>query len=246
MRNSDRLLIVSVTLLTVYFVLSVIIPDLTSPIVIVYNWFLDMSLVFGYLGAFLISFIGNLIVLFPIPYMLASFFLGGLTHEITGQFLFNPWLVGIISGLGATFGEMTSYLFGYGGRRLVDESQRNSFRDYIDNHPRATPFFIWFLAISPIPDDFLIIPLGAAKYPWWKVAIPQFIGKSMFMIAAAWLGRISLGVIGDLQWSTNPASIESRFIEFLALLTLIIGLYVLVRIDWKKMITKEGEEEVPQ
>ncbi|TFG30533.1 hypothetical protein EU528_08125 [Candidatus Thorarchaeota archaeon] len=244
MRKSDRVLIVTLAALAFYFVLSVTIPDIASPFIIAYNWLLEISKVMGYFGPFIVSFIGNASFLFPIPYMMVTFFLGGFTDIDTGLFLFDPWLVGLISGLGATIGEMMGYILGYGGGRLIDENQRTAFGEYIGTHPRATPFIIWLLAITPIPDDFLIVPLGAAKYSWWKVAVPQFIGKSMFMIMAAWAGRYSLAFFDFLLG--NPASITSRSIEVLALLFLIVGLYLLVRIDWRKMITIEQVEDSQQ
>ena len=241
MRKSDRLLIVSVIALAVYFVLSVTVEGISSPIVVIYNWLLDISLVLGYFGPFIVSFIGNASFLFPMPYMVVTFIVGGFTDTVTGQFIFNPWIVGIVSGLGATIGEMTGYLLGYGGRKLIAEDQRNSFSDYIKTRPRATPLVIWLLAVSPVPDDFFIVPLGAAKYPWWKVAIPQFVGKSMFMVLAAWAGRYSLGFFEALLG--NPASLTSRILEISALLLLIFGLYSLVRINWSKMVTKEAVED---
>lgn len=236
MRKLDRLLILSISALAVYFVLSFVIADLASPSIMVYNWILELSLMFGYVGAFVVALLGNATFLVPIPYMIITFILGGLTNT-SGQFLFDPLAVGIIAGLGATIGEMTGYLLGYGGSRFIEESQRNAFSIYIEEHPRATPFLVWFLAVSPLPDDFVILPLGAAKYPWWKVAIPQFIGKSMFMILAAWLGRISFETIGGLINSYDPTSIASRGLEVLALLSLVVALYLMLRIDWEKKIT---------
>ncbi|MBE0525577.1 MAG: hypothetical protein IH631_01450, partial [Candidatus Thorarchaeota archaeon] len=97
---------------------------------------------------------------------------------------------------------------------------------------------------SPLPDDFVILPLGAAKYPWWKVAIPQFVGKSMFMIIAAWLGRLSYDTIGSFMTNYDPTSIANRGIEILALLSLIGALYLMLRIDWKKMVTINEERVV--
>ena len=235
MRKLDKLLIISIAALAVYFVLSLIVIDLVSPSILVYNWILNFGLVFGYFGAFLVALLGNATFLVPIPYMVITFILGGLTNT-TGQFLFDPILVGLISGLGATIGEMTGYLLGYGGSRFIKEDQRDAFSKYINEHPRATPLLVWFLAISPLPDDFVILPLGAAKYPWWKVVIPQYIGKSMFMIFAAWLGRISYQTIGDFIANYDPTSIASRGLEVFALLTLIVALYLMLRIDWKKRI----------
>lgn len=242
MRKLDRLLIISLTALAVYFILSLIVVDLASPSIMVYNWILGFGLVFGYLGAFLVAFLGNATFLIPIPYMIITFILGGLT-DTSGQFLFDPIMVGLIAGMGATIGEMTGYLLGYGGSRFIEEGQRNAFSKYIEEHPRATPFLVWFLAISPLPDDFVILPLGAAKYPWWKVAIPQYVGKSMFMIFAAWLGRMSYQTLGDFINSYDPTSIASRGLEVFALFSLIIALYLMLRIDWKKRVTVLMEEE---
>jgi len=244
MRKSDRLLIASIIALAVYYVLAITIPEFASPIVIVYEILLDISLTFGYFGPFIVSFIGNASFLFPMPYMLVTFIVGGFTDTVTGEFLFDPWMVGIISGFGATLGEMTGYLIGFGGRRFIDEHQRNSFSEYIKTHPRAIPLITWFLAVSPIADDFFIVPLGAVKYPWWKVAIPQFVGKSMFMIGAAFAGRFSLDFVEDIIG--NPASITSRTIEVLALLSLVISLYVLARVDWQKLMTKNSKIDLPQ
>jgi membrane protein YqaA with SNARE-associated domain len=242
MRRLDRLLIIAISALAVYFVLSFFVVDLASPSIMIYNWILGLSMMFGYVGAFVVALLGNATFLVPIPYMIITFILGGLTNT-SGLFLFDPFVVGLIAGLGATIGEMTGYLLGYGGSRFIEEGQRDAFSTYIDEHPRATPFIVWFLAISPLPDDFVILPLGAAKYPWWKVAIPQFIGKSMFMILAAWLGRLSYETIEGLISSYDPTSIASRGLEVLALLSLIVALYLMLRIDWKKRITTSRELE---
>jgi len=242
MRKLDRILIISITVLVVYFVLSLFIVDLSSPTIMVYNWILNYALLFSYFGAFIVAFLGNATFLIPIPYMIITFILGGLI-DTAGHFLFDPILVGLIAGLGATIGEMTGYLLGYGGGKFIEEGQRHAFSEYIEEHPRATPLIVWFLAISPVPDDFFILPLGAAKYPWWKVAIPQYIGKSMFMIATAWLGRISYQTIGDFIAFYDPTSIVSRGLEVVALLSLVIALYLIMHIDWKKRVSIPKEEE---
>jgi len=243
MRKSDILLLISLVALMLYFFLSVIIQDLVSPIVIIYNWLLDVSLVLGYLGDFLVSFVGNATVLIPFPYMGVTFILGGLTDEVTSEFLFDPWLVGLLSGLGAVFGEMTGYLIGYSGGQLIDKNQRNAFGKYVDEHPRAIPFVLWFLAVTPLPDDVLILPLGAARYPWWKVMIPQFIGKTMFMTFVAWSGRIGLSIIGTLIGSTDPTSLVSRGVEVTSVFLIVLAIYVLVRIDWTAMISFKFHDE---
>ena len=195
MNRSDRLLIISISGLLIYFILGIFLPDLASPFAVAYSLLLDISLVLGYTGALVVSFLGNATILFPFPYIAVPFILGGLTDEVTSMFVFDPWIIGIVAGFGALIGEMTGYIIGYGGGKLIDQEQRNGFREFIESHPRATPLVLWFLAATPIPDDILIVPLGAARYPWWKVALPQLIGKTMFMIAIAWAGRFGLDIV---------------------------------------------------
>jgi membrane protein YqaA with SNARE-associated domain len=242
MRNSDKLLLMSVVILIFYLILSIIFPNIVSPFGVVYNWLLDISLLVGYLGAFFISVLGNATILVPFPYIGVAFILGGLRDELTMTFVFDPWIIGLIAGLGAMLGEMTGYLIGYGGGRLLNEGQTNSFKKFVDSHPKATPFVIWFLAATPIPDDVLIVPLGAARYSWWKVGLSQLIGKSMFLMGIAWSGRFGLGFVGSILGSINPLSIFSRVIEVSSVLLVILAIYLLVRIDWNSLASSEGNK----
>jgi membrane protein YqaA with SNARE-associated domain len=239
MRKSDRLLLLSVAVLLVYLVLSILSPNLVSPFGVIYSWLLDFSLLLGYLGAFLISAIGNATILVPFPYIGVAFILGGLRDELTLAFVFNPWLIGVISGIGAMIGEMTGYFIGYGGGKLIDEDQTSAFKSFVDSHPRATPLVVWFLAATPIPDDVLVIPLGAARYSWWKVALAQLIGKTMFLMAISWSGRIGLDFVGSILGSTDPLSILSRVIEVSSILLVILAIYSIVRIDWNSLASKK-------
>jgi len=243
MRNSDRLLILSVISLLAYLTLSFIFPDLVSPFGVFYNWLLETSLLLGYLGAFLISAIGNATILFPFPYVGIAFILGGLRDEITLLFIFDPWVIGIIAGMGAMLGEMTGYLIGYAGGSLLDDSQTNSFKRFVDMYPRATPLVVWFLAATPIPDDVIVVPLGAARYCWWRVALPQFIGKTMFLMVIAWSGRVGLEFLGSILGSVNPLGLFSRIIEVSSVLLVIIAIYLLVRVDWNTLVASETKSQ---
>ena len=62
---------------------------------------------YGYLGVFLISIITCSSIVVPVP--------GWILVATFGAVL-NPILVGVVSGIGGTIGEMTGYLLGYGGR----------------------------------------------------------------------------------------------------------------------------------
>jgi membrane protein YqaA with SNARE-associated domain len=235
MRTADRLLVLSLVLLAVYFVVTLMVPGVASISIVAYDFMLSVGTAFGYLGAFFVSLVGNATVLVPFPYIGILFILGGLTDEVTSAFLFDPLLAGIVGGIGATIGEMTGFILGYGGGKVIDEEQRDGFRRFAENHPRLIPLVIWFLAATPIPDDVLIVPLGASCYSWWKIVIPELIGKTMFLTAIAWAGRFGLEFVGVLIGSTDPTSITSRAIEVVALALVIIAVYALVKIDWNKL-----------
>ena len=50
---------------------------------------------YGYIGFFIVSFIATLTVILPVPYLLVIYY-AGLSHQ------FNPALIALFSGLGAT------------------------------------------------------------------------------------------------------------------------------------------------
>ncbi len=242
MRRADKLLVISVAAAALYWILAIAIPGMASPFIAAYYLLLDFSLLVGYQGALVISFIGNATVLFPFPYVGVPFMLGGLRDSISNAFIFDPWLVGLISGAGAAMGEMTGYLLGFAGGSLVDDEQKTGFRDFALQYPGLTPVILWFLAATPIPDDMLIVPLGAAKYPWWKVFLPQFIGKSMFLASIAWAGRAGLSWIGDLLGGLDPTSPITKSVEVAGFILIVFAIYLLVGVDWSGLSDELSRE----
>jgi len=236
MRKLDLSFLMALSLLLVYWSIILLVPEMTSPLVSFYYWMLDVATIMGYPGVVIISFLGNAAILFPLPYMGVAFILGGVRNLGGTVFVFDPWLIGILGGLGATIGEVTGYALGYAGNRFIDEDQTNGFLQIVEKYPRATPLVLWFLAATPIPDDVLIIPLGIARYPFWKVFIPQLVGKTMFLSGVAWAGRLSLEWIEDLIIG-NPTSPISKSIEVLVLLLVVVMIYLIVRINWRKSNT---------
>ena len=233
MRKLDLLFLASLILLFVYWSIILIVPEMVSPLISFYYWMLDVATIMGYPGVVIVSFLGNAAILFPIPYIGVAFILGGIQDSGGTVFIFDPWLIGIVAGLGATLGEITGYALGYAGNRFIDENQTNGFLQIVEKYPRATPLILWFLAATPIPDDVVIIPLGIARYPFWKVFFPQLIGKIMFLSGVAWAGRFSLEWIENLIIG-NPTSPLSKSIEVFALLLVIVMIYLIVRIDWRR------------
>lgn len=234
MKRSDLLLIIVISGLFGYWALVMLNPELTSPFNSLYLALLDVSLTMGYAGSLFVSFLGNATILVPFPYIGVPFVLGGLRDTASSLFIFDPTLVGLLAGIGACLGEMTGYLIGHLGGQVLDEEHINGFGRFVHLYPRATPIVIWFLAATPLPDDVVIVPLGAVRYSWWKVLVPLLIGKSMFLIGVAWAGRFGLDWVGEIFAATDSTSMVSRSTEVFAVILVVIAIYLLVKVDWGK------------
>jgi len=138
---------------------------------------------YGYPGLFLISLIGNATVILPVPSFAVAFAMGGVL---------NPLAVGIVSGLGATIGEMTGYLAGVGGRAVIEKQPL-----YIRLEGwmrKGGPLVIFLLAAIPNPAfDVGGLVAGALRMPAWQFFVAGWAGKSLRFTLLALGGHFFLG-----------------------------------------------------
>jgi membrane protein YqaA with SNARE-associated domain len=240
-RRADKVFIASMVLIFIYWILLLINPDSTSLLTNFFGWIADVSVILGYPGTFFVSLLGSAMVVVEVPFAGVPFVLGGLREGITGPFIFDPWILGLLSGVGATIGDMTSYVLGYAGRRLVDEASTSGFSKFVQDHPRATPVAVFVLASTPLPLDPAVVALGVARYTWWKLFIPCLIGEIIFLTLISWCGRLSLDWILGLLGIGGPVTPISATIEVLGIIFLTLTVYLAVRLDWRKIEKKLKE-----
>jgi membrane protein YqaA with SNARE-associated domain len=136
--------------------------------------------VYGYFGVFLVSVISSSTIVVPVP--------GWIIVATLGAIL-NPVLVGIVSGVGGTIGEMTGYALGYGGRIAVDQ---------IRIYPRMVQWMtkwgsltIFFLALIPNPlFDVAGAIAGLLHFPLWKFLLLGAAGRIPKHIFFAYIGLL--------------------------------------------------------
>lgn len=136
----------------------------------------------GYLGIFVVNFLSSATVLLPLP---------GLATVILGGILWNPLLVGLVSGLGASMGEIFGYMVGYGGRGLLVKIEReNHWLEKIEKAFSKHGFITAFIFSSlPFPVfDVIGMLAGALNYPIWKFFIATFLGRILRNTLFAWTG----------------------------------------------------------
>jgi len=136
---------------------------------------------YGLLGIFLISVLGNATIVIPAPVVITAFI---------GGSVFNPYLVGVISALGATIGEMTGFLAGHGTTAVIVENKNYK---KIEMWMKKSGF-LTILILAAIPNplfDLAGIVSGVTKYPLYKFLIATVLGKTIKFVAIAVLGSIS-------------------------------------------------------
>jgi len=190
----------------------------------------QFALQFGYLGVFLISLVGALSVIFPIPYTLVIYLLGSVL---------DPLLVAVSGGLGSALGEFSGYVLGYYGRTVLGEERRRKMGYMMKIFHRYGFAAIFFFALTPLPDDLLFIPLGIMRYRFVKAFIPALMGKTLMCFILAYSGRFSVEAIevvfGEGGWL--GVVITSAL--------LIIVIVAILKIDWEKVFEKYvGAERV--
>lgn len=133
---------------------------------------------YGYIGVFLISVVGAATLVIPSPTLIATF---------VGGSILNPILLGIVSGVGTSIGEITGYLAGLGSTALITEDTNYK---RVEKWMNINGFLtIFILAVIPNPlFDFAGIVSGVTKYPFKKFIIATLLGKTIRFIGIALLG----------------------------------------------------------
>jgi hypothetical protein len=166
----------------------------------------DLMSGLGFVGFFIVAVIGNATLLAHIPYTvpLLSLALGGASLD-------RVLLMGVASGLGAAVGEIVSYgitLKFLGENPTLERSSLLQWvKRMVNSHPRMIPLLLFVYAVSPLPDDTVIIPLAMVRYGIRQISPPLFIGKvahnlmiaTVFYHFTSWSAdRVSTTVQADL------------------------------------------------
>ena len=137
----------------------------------------------GYLGVFLFMFFSSATVLFPMPGLAAVF--------VMGRYM-NPLFLGIAAGLGASFGELTGYAFGYSGKIMLD-AKKMLIYERAKGWVKKNGFYVIFgFAVIPSPADIVGIAAGTLNYPVWKFWIASALGNIIKCMIFAYIGGFAL------------------------------------------------------
>ncbi len=141
---------------------------------------------YGYIGAFVISALSSATILLPAP--------GWAIIVMMGRYL-NPYLLGLMAGIGSALGELTGYMAGEGARDLLNSKIKET-KDIQALVKEYGLLAIFVLAFIPNPlFDVAGIASGALHIPWWQFLIACAAGRVLRYILLAMLGAYTLGTI---------------------------------------------------
>ena len=192
------------------------------------EWMQQFAVQFGYLGVFMISFIGSASVIFPVPYTIVIFFLGGIL---------DPLFEAISGGLGSALGEFSGYVLGYYGRKIVSEERRRKMDYMLRIFEKHGPVTIFLFALTPLPDDLLFIPLGVMRYPFFRAFIPALLGKILMTFILAYSGQQSIEFIQSLFGGSGWIGIVFTIV------LIIVVIIAMIKIDWEQLFEKHFSDK---
>ena len=176
----------------------------TFVLVMVLSWslalyFVTPELIVSRLGehtlptVFVAGVLGGTSIVFPFPYYLVV-----ATTAAGGA---NPLLVGLCAGLGVMAGETTSYVAGHAGRAVLPAKASKVFghlhRWVADTHSAKFYAFLFvYGSVMPLPNDVIVVPLGAAGVSYWRVILPLGAGNIVFNTATALLAASGIRLFG--------------------------------------------------
>jgi len=144
---------------------------------------------YGYLGAFLISLIGNASVLLPGIVLPILSGLGVFLYHSTAS-LAAPVIVGLLGGAGAAIGEIVGYMAGYSGRAIVQSRKRyNQLERWVE---RWGAIAIFIFTLVPLFFDLVGLAAGALRFPLWKFVLICWLGRTILYV--------TLVVLAALGW----------------------------------------------
>jgi len=142
----------------------------------------------GYLGAFLAGFLGASVPFFP-SYVLIPL----LATQL------NPFIVGVISGVGAGVGQYLHYYIGLGGRHFFSAETRARLERWRVRFDKYGAWAVFAVAATPLtPDDVIWIPLGMMGYPKTKALLAGILGKVILGLVYAYAGYYGWPLIDQM------------------------------------------------
>ncbi|MBL7118570.1 DedA family protein [Candidatus Bathyarchaeota archaeon] len=175
---------------------------------------------YGYFGIFLVQLISSASIFFPVP--------GYVVVFVAGAKL-NAFRAAVASGFGSAIGELSGYILGLGGKKLIgDRSELEAARRIFSRYGAGA---IFLFAATPLPFDLAGIVCGTLKVDLRLFFFMTFIGKVTLSLLMVYTGRGTFEIFQSL--------IEGEFNTYSLLLVLfLVVLMIGPVVYWKILVDR--------
>ena len=177
--------------------------------------------IYGPIGIFLVSFLGNVIPYSTIPYLIFIVHYGATVTETLGMIE-----IAILGGIGAALGKVIVLLIGSATRKILPETAKKSMKLFMKLAGKSVFIAVLVFAATPLPDDVLYIPLGTLGYSPFKFFVAAAIGKTIITYMALLFGETIRYLVGE---SSTVASI-------VAVIATLLLMFLIVKVNWEMII----------
>jgi membrane protein DedA with SNARE-associated domain len=187
---------------------------------------------FGYLGILSISFIISILIFIPIPYFPIPF-IAAFNKNL------DPHLISLAGTIGAVSAKMIIFYLSYYGRNILGNKTKKRMFPLQKLLSKYGWLGAFIASMTPLSGNVIYISLGLTKYNPWKFVTAIFAGELFYneiiVSTAVFLGRPFVERI-ILETTTNQINFIIEAVISIGIVG--ITLYLLVKMDWAKLIGK--------
>lgn len=188
----------------------------------------NIALAHGYLGVFILAILCNMTFFLPAPVVVPIYALG-VTH--------NPIILGLSSGLGSTIGEFSSYVIGVASKKVIDTRYKRQLRITRRLLEKHGMILVFIFALTPLPDDLLLVTFGIVDYDLKKAFTAMLAGKILMNIGVAYAGRYSFPTLWTYMTAISP--LQAGILLCIAA----VLIYRVYKIDWSGTLERFDVKE---
>ncbi len=179
----------------------------------------------GPLFVFFAVLASHLIPFLPLPGYLAT-----ISYVASRNDPVSLALAALTTALGAALGKLVVFLYGYGIGRAVMGKELTYAKRFFDKVSKwGIDVAVFIFAMSPLADDVLYIPLGAAGYNIKRFFAALLAGKLVLATALVIFADVTYAALDQVVGDPWLSSVT------LAVVTLIVTFFVL-RIKWSRVL----------
>jgi membrane protein DedA with SNARE-associated domain len=143
----------------------------------------------GVFGIFVFSLVLNLIPFMGPSNLVIAGMMGVLFPDT------NPLLIGFGVALGSTIAKTAHYYVVYWVRGKLSEAKRLQLERFRNLVGRWGAVALFVAAVTPVPDEPIVIPMGLMKYSLGKFFSIFFVGKMIIALCGAYAGQYLVSVL---------------------------------------------------